>query len=77
MTGTSGLAAVDDPPVSFTTLRIPPEPLVERKIVSRSCKLDDGTVVGTSNACAAKMGTPYVTSFSGFGMGSYRFFNQP
>jgi hypothetical protein len=39
VTGTSGFAIVDDPPVSLTTLRIPPEPAVLRKIVSRSLRL--------------------------------------
>src|SRR4029077_8859284 len=54
VTGTSGLAIVEEPPASFTTCRIPPEPCVaSRKIVSRSWRLDAGRVVGTSNARAA------------------------
>ena len=44
---------VDDPPVLFTTCRMPPDPAVERKIVSRSWRLDAGSVSGTSNAWAA------------------------
>jgi hypothetical protein len=43
---------VDDPPVSLTTLRIPPDPAVLRKIVSRSFRLPGGSVAGTSNARA-------------------------
>jgi hypothetical protein len=36
VTGVSGLAEVDDPPVLLTTFRMPPDPDVERKIVNRS-----------------------------------------
>jgi hypothetical protein len=44
---------VDEPPVPLITFKIPPEPAVERKIVSRSCMLSAGSVLGTSNAFAA------------------------
>ena len=61
MTGTSGLAMVDDPPVSLTTFRIPPLPtLASRKIVSRLCRLPAGSVRGTSKALYAKMSTPWL-----------------
>jgi hypothetical protein len=49
VTGVSGLAIVDDPPVLSITLSIPPNPAVLRKIVSRSFMLAGGRVVGTSD----------------------------
>jgi hypothetical protein len=44
---------VEDPPVPLTTFRMPPDPAVLRKIVSRSFRLEGGRVTGTSNAFAA------------------------
>ena len=41
------MAIVDDPPVLLITFKMPPDPAVERKIVSRSWKLDAGRVEGT------------------------------
>ena len=50
-----------DPPVSLTTFRIPPLPFFGSwKIVSRSCMLPAGRDVGTSNAFAEKMSTPWL-----------------
>jgi hypothetical protein len=44
---------VVDPPTPSITFRMPPNPLVLRKIVNRSFMLDGGRVAGTSNAFAA------------------------
>jgi hypothetical protein len=44
---------VDDPPVLSITFRMPPNPDVLRKIVSKSFMLAVGRVVGTSKAFAA------------------------
>ena len=61
MTGVSGLATVDEPPVPLTTLLIPPLPFVaSRKMVSRLCKLPAGSRFGTSKALAEKMSTPWL-----------------
>ena len=43
------MAMVDDPPVPLITFRMPPDPAVLRKIVSRSFRLEGG-LTGTSNA---------------------------
>jgi hypothetical protein len=59
VTGVSGLAMVDEPPVLLITFKIPPDPAVLRKIVSISLILPAGRVVGTSNAFAAKMFMPW------------------
>jgi len=41
---------VDDPPVPFTTFRMPPDPVVlSRKMVSRSSRLEGERATGTSN----------------------------
>jgi len=53
MIGTPGLALIDGPHVSLTTFRMPPDRVGERKIVSRSRRLDAGRLRGISNACAA------------------------
>ena len=60
MTGVSGLAMVDDPPVLLITFKMPPDPDTFRKIVSRSFMLPAGSVLGTSNAFAAKMLMPWL-----------------
>ena len=52
---------VEDPPVLLITFKMPPFPLVgSRKMVSRLFRLPAGRVVGTSNAFAAKMSTPWL-----------------
>lgn len=53
VTGVSEFAMVEEPPVLSITFRMPPDPAVLRKIVSRSFMLDGARVVGTSNAFAA------------------------